>query len=172
MTEFVRDVMAAADKLQWQRFAIAGHSMSAAIASVCASVFPERVTHLVLVDGFGPWSMEASQVAEQLRRAITTAPVLAAKQARPYASRDEAVARLLQNNPTLAPHSAQALVARGTDINDDGSAVFLHDIRLNCPSMSRYTEEQVNEFLKAYVLDRRHSHTAAWNSRRLRARIE
>jgi len=50
--------------------------------------------------------------------------------------------------------------------------VFLHDIRLNCPSMSRYTEEQVNEFLKAYVLDRRHSHTAAWNSRRLRARIE
>jgi pimeloyl-ACP methyl ester carboxylesterase len=125
--------------------------MSAAIASVCAAAFPDRVTQLVLVDGFGPWSQDSSEIAKQLRSAITTANVLASKTPRPYESFDVAVDRLLQNNKTLARESARLLVARGTTVLPDGTCQFRHDIRLNAPSVFRYSEEQVLELLKKYV---------------------
>jgi pimeloyl-ACP methyl ester carboxylesterase len=43
----VADVIAVADALGWDSFALLGHSRGAAIAMLTASAFPERITHLV-----------------------------------------------------------------------------------------------------------------------------
>ncbi len=48
----IRDVLAVADALGWQRFNIIGHSMGAEIGSQLAGLFPERVEKLVCIDGF------------------------------------------------------------------------------------------------------------------------
>ncbi len=49
------DVVALADHLKWQRFALVGHSMGGAVAQLIALDHPERVTGLVLASTFhGP----------------------------------------------------------------------------------------------------------------------
>jgi pimeloyl-ACP methyl ester carboxylesterase len=49
MVEFVR---AFAAKLGLKRFAIAGNSMGAGVAARFAEIYPDRVTHLIIVDGY------------------------------------------------------------------------------------------------------------------------
>jgi pimeloyl-ACP methyl ester carboxylesterase len=57
----------------------------------------------------------------------------------------DAMARLQQNNPTLAPHSVEALVRRGTE-EVEGGVRFLHDVMLRVPTAHRFTEEQIATF--------------------------
>ena len=49
MTEFVR---AFADKLGIRQFALAGNSMGGGVAARFAEMYPDRVTHLIVVDGY------------------------------------------------------------------------------------------------------------------------
>jgi pimeloyl-ACP methyl ester carboxylesterase len=56
MSQFAEDVIAFADKLGIERAVIVGHSMGSFIAHQIASVYPERVSHLVLV-GSAPTSV-------------------------------------------------------------------------------------------------------------------
>ncbi|MEX2327019.1 MAG: alpha/beta fold hydrolase, partial [Pseudomonadales bacterium] len=48
----IRDVLAVADELGWDRFNIIGHSMGAEIGSQIAGLFPERVNKLICIDGY------------------------------------------------------------------------------------------------------------------------
>jgi len=48
----IRDVLAVADALAWQRFNILGHSMGAEIGSQLAGLFPNRVNRLLCIDGY------------------------------------------------------------------------------------------------------------------------
>lgn len=48
-------VKAVADKLGLAKFAIAGNSMGGAVAARFAEQYPERVTHLILIDAAGAW---------------------------------------------------------------------------------------------------------------------
>ena len=54
LVDHVRDVLAVADQLGWQRFTLVGHSMGAGIACLFAAAFPERISRLVLIEGLGP----------------------------------------------------------------------------------------------------------------------
>lgn len=44
-----------ADSLGWETFALLGHSLGAALATTMAGLFWKRVTHLIVVEGLGPW---------------------------------------------------------------------------------------------------------------------
>jgi pimeloyl-ACP methyl ester carboxylesterase len=56
MTQFVK---AFADKLGLTQFAIAGNSMGGGVAARFAEIYPDRVTHLILVDAHA-WGMSAT----------------------------------------------------------------------------------------------------------------
>lgn len=56
MTEFVK---AFADKLGLTQFAIAGNSMGGGVAARFAELYPDRVTHLILIDAHA-WGMSAT----------------------------------------------------------------------------------------------------------------
>jgi 3-oxoadipate enol-lactonase len=49
LDEATVDVLATADALGWERFAVVGHSMSSLIALTIGQHFPERVDRLVIV---------------------------------------------------------------------------------------------------------------------------
>lgn len=63
--DYIDDVMAVADALGWERFALLGHSLGAGIACVVAGSFPERITHLMLLEGIGPMSRRLIPLAIQ-----------------------------------------------------------------------------------------------------------
>jgi len=58
------------DELGWERFCLLGHSRGAIISALFASAFPERVTHLVLLDALFPAPVEAREFPTQLRRHV------------------------------------------------------------------------------------------------------
>ncbi len=71
--DYVADVCAVVDKLEWDSFALIGHSMGAAISSLVAGTIPDRVSHLVLLDGidvpvFGQPAMLPRNLQDSIRR--------------------------------------------------------------------------------------------------------
>ncbi|WP_372016972.1 alpha/beta fold hydrolase [Pseudoxanthomonas sp. 10H] len=147
LTTHVHAVLDAADALGWERFALLGHSMGAAIGALVAVATPERVERLALVETLGPLAVAVDGTASRLQQAVAAArrsagatlrvfPDLAlAVRARMHASRlDEPVARLL--------------VERGTR-PADGGFVWSSDPRLTRPAATRLTEPQVRALLAA-----------------------
>ncbi|MGE0341946.1 MAG: alpha/beta fold hydrolase [Porticoccaceae bacterium] len=63
-------VHAVAEQLGWERFALLGHSRGAMICTLTAGTFPERVSHLGLLDSFVPATVATADEPEQLRGAI------------------------------------------------------------------------------------------------------
>jgi pimeloyl-ACP methyl ester carboxylesterase len=145
--DWVPDVLAVADALGWQRFALLGHSMGAGIASLVPAVAPERVSRVVLLEGLGPLSGAAAEVPERLRTALAERRRLAQKTLRPYPSRDEAVRVLQKGVGRISLAAARRLVERGT-VEVPGGVVWRADPRLRGTSALRFTEEQALAFLR------------------------
>ena len=52
----VPDVIGILDALGWEQAILLGHSMGAAVATLVASAYPDRIQALWLVEGLGPWT--------------------------------------------------------------------------------------------------------------------
>jgi len=68
--DYVPDVVAAADALGWERFALLGHSLGGGIASFAAAILPERVTRVAMIEGLGPPTSNPADGPAHLRKAI------------------------------------------------------------------------------------------------------
>ena len=144
----IRDVIAVADSLGWERFILMGHSMGAGIASLLAGAFPERVVGLILLEGLGPPTTPGSDAPTTLRKAIRAMQDLSAKRKPRYARVDEAVAARTLGFGGLSEDAARLLCERGLE-SVAGGWTWRADPRLRLPSSLRLTEEQVLGFLAA-----------------------
>jgi YrbI family 3-deoxy-D-manno-octulosonate 8-phosphate phosphatase len=145
--DWVVDVIAAADALGWEQFGLLAHSMGASIASLVAGTFPERVTHLALVEGLGPLSVSAEEAPLRLAKSIARRAARTRRAPRAHEDREAAAARLCAANPSLSAEGARILVARGTK-DVEGGVTWRADPRLRALSPMRITEEHVHAFLK------------------------
>jgi pimeloyl-ACP methyl ester carboxylesterase len=145
--DWVIDVTAMADVLGWERFSILGHSMGAGIASLFAGTFPNRVSHLVLLDGLGPLTADPEKAPARLAAGVLR--LLATDHPSPtrLPNRHVAVEKICQAIPGLLPGSAEILLARGLQEVGEGLA-WRSDPRLRVPSLLRMTQRHVNSFLK------------------------
>ncbi|AJD48034.1 alpha/beta fold family hydrolase [Isoalcanivorax pacificus W11-5] len=144
----VRDVLATADALGWQRFVLLGHSMGAGVASLFAGTFPDRVVSLVLLDGLGPPSTPGDEAPATLRKAVRAMQDLGAKRKPRYPRVDEAVAARTLGFGGLSESASRLLCERGLE-SGFGGWTWRSDARLRLPSSLRLTEEQVCGFLHA-----------------------
>lgn len=143
--DFVADVVAAADAIGWEQFSLMGHSMGAAISSLIAASFPQRVEHLVLIEGLGPWGEDpencADHLAEATRQLLDGNPT---KQ-RHYPSLQPIIRARLQAGD-LSESSARRLMERNTGTDREG-IFWRTDPRLRYRSPIYITEEQAQGFL-------------------------
>jgi pimeloyl-ACP methyl ester carboxylesterase len=146
--DHVRDVLAVADQLGWDRFILMGHSMGAGVATLFAGCYPERVSRLVLIEGLGPPTSPASEVAVTLRRAIDEMQQLGSKQKPVYGHPEEAVEARTRGFGGLSHDCARLLCERGL-MPVDGGHTWRADPRLRLTSSLRLTEEQVEGFARA-----------------------
>lgn len=145
--DFLPDIAAAADALEWKRFNLLGHSMGAGIASLMPAVFPDRVERVVLLEGVGPLSAPAEETVERFRIALEAERRMASARNRVFPDLDSAVEARLRDSD-LDSESARLLVERGTVVEGEGLR-FTFDPRLRTPSRLRLTEEQVMGFLSS-----------------------
>lgn len=124
-----------------------GHSMGAAIMSLYAGVFPEKVPQLILVEGIGPLSAPETEAPQKMRAYIQSWLQPARLRNAVYANWDEAV-RARQKNGPLTLASAQTLAERGVEAKGQG-VIWKHDPRLKLPSRYQFSEAQTLAYLRA-----------------------
>jgi pimeloyl-ACP methyl ester carboxylesterase len=145
----ILDLLAAADALGWPRFAVLGHSMGGAIASLLAAAAPERIERLFLIEALGPLAASEETTASRLRDAVTQRRALDGKRKRVFADPQVAVQARMQTNITaLDEGSSRLLVERGIRAVEGGYE-WSSDTRLTLPTAVRMTETQIRDCLRA-----------------------
>lgn len=126
MDSFIYDL---AQLIHQQRLAplnIVAHSLGGNIALRYTGLFPENVRRLVAIEGLGfSPVMIAERMKmpkhEQMREWIAEQRALSSRQPRRYDSIEDALQRMMQENPHLTPDRARHLTVHGMSQNEDGS---------------------------------------------------
>lgn len=147
LTTHLHAVLDAADALGWERFALLGHSMGAAIAALVAAAVPGRVERLALLETLGPLAEAEEHTATRLQQAVAAARGRPGKSLRVFPDLDVAVRARIQASP-IGESGARLLVERGTR-EVEGGHVWRSDPRLTLPAATRLTEAQVRVLLAA-----------------------
>ncbi|UNK42333.1 alpha/beta hydrolase [Luteimonas sp. S4-F44] len=138
----VHQVLDIADALQWDRFALLGHSMGAGIASLVAAACPARIERLVAIEALGALPETEDNTVVRLREAVTSARGLGERPLRVFPNLDAPVRTRMRVN-ALSEGSARGLVERGVQ-KVDGGYVWCSDPRLTVPTAVRMTPGQVD----------------------------
>jgi pimeloyl-ACP methyl ester carboxylesterase len=147
LIEEVEDCLRVADQLGWDKFHLLGHSRGAAIASLFAGTFPERISHLSLIEGISPLPTTTAAVPTDLAKAILEKQKLSGTRGRLFATREEALQARMQGFIKVNAEAAEIL-ARRSLIEDDGNYLWHADARLKGTSEYRFTPELIFPFLQ------------------------
>jgi len=106
---------------------LVGHSMGGNIVLTYAGLRPERVRHVVSLDGLGMPRTRPDQAPKRYTRWLDD--LLEPPRFRPYASFDEVAARLRKDNPRLDAARARFLAQHWARQTDSGEIVLMSDPR-------------------------------------------
>lgn len=146
--DHVDDVLGVVNALGWERFAVLGHSMGAGMGTLLAGAMPERVSHLVLIDGMGPYPGEPEEAPEILRAALEEWSVYEPREERVFESLEAAVIARRRGFTPLSHEAAATLCTRSLR-EVEGGYSWTTDRRVRQHSPSRMSEQQIRAFLAA-----------------------
>ena len=140
------EILGVLDALGWERFVLLGHSRGAIISTLLAAAYPERVTHLVLLDAVAPDGVPDRDFPGQLRRGLDDKRELLGRAGRRYADLDAAAAS--RERRGLTPEAARLIVERNLRSGGDGVNLTT-DARLQGASLVKLTAAQIKAVLGA-----------------------
>ena len=142
--DYVRSVLAAADRLGLERFDLIGHSLGAGIAALLAAAAPTRIRRLLLIEGLGPLGDDGTRTLQRFREGIDMAAN--GKGLRVFRDVEQAVAaRVIAGG--LRADLARPIVERGLAEVADGWR-WRSDPRLTRTSPLRLAEAQIHALLQ------------------------
>lgn len=150
--DHVDDVLAVVNQLEWDRFALVGHSMGAGVGSLFAGAMPERVSRFVMIDGLGPYAGSAEEAPVILREALLEWQAFESRPERVFPDRETAVLARQRGFTPLSRAAAEILCSRSLK-EVEGGFVWTMDRRIRHHSSLRLTEPQVRAFLAAIEAD-------------------
>ncbi|GMM69438.1 alpha/beta hydrolase [Alteromonas sp. MTD1] len=147
--DYIQDLYALLQSEQFSDVILVGHSLGGILASMFASLFPERVRAVVSIDACGPLVEDESTTQQQMRDAIINRFEKGQSQPRPV-DLDRAVeARCkISDIPAVA---ARSILSRNLKEEADGQQFWSSDFRLRTKSILRLTEKQAENLLRAIV---------------------
>jgi len=145
--DYVDDVIGIANALEWKQFALLGHSMGAGVSSVVAGSFPERITHLLLLEGIGPMTREADKAVAAVALSVSQMQQFNGKKLPIYPDLESAVSARIRVGD-MHPASVEILVRRSL-VEVAGGLMWRSDPRLKMGSALYLVEEQVLAFLRS-----------------------
>lgn len=143
----VEDIEHILDELGWSHCHLIGHSMGAAMATLYAGTFPERLHSLTLIEAIGPISGDEKGAPERLAQAINSMKKYSPKQVSRSSTQDFIDARMA-GSLKLSAESAKKIVERGLIKTEQGYA-WANDKRLRYTSMIRLPEALIKGFIEA-----------------------
>lgn len=127
-----QDLAELIDQLGIAPLSIVAHSLGGIVTMRYAALYPEKVRKIVAIEGLGaPVSMMAQMDTipphERQRRWIDELRAIGERKPRRYATLDDAVARMAEENKHLSPEQAHHLTVHGVRRNEDGSYSWKFD---------------------------------------------
>lgn len=127
---------------------IVAHSMGGNIALRYAGLYPDHVRKIVAIEGLGPSpkmleARLAVDFAERTRAWIDKKRAAAARTPRRYASVEDCLRRMREENTHLSEEQARHLTIHGVNQNEDGTYGWKFDPYLNIWGDSDMTQTQV-----------------------------
>ena len=110
-----------------QPVALVGHSLGGIVASIYAGTRPERVARFANLEGFAPWVMPPEETPGRLGKWLDEV-AHGAPSFRPYAQREEFIARMRRDNQRLSAERAAYLAEHALRADGD-RFVFAADPR-------------------------------------------
>jgi len=145
--EDVSEIFAIADQFGWNNFALLGHSRGAIIATLAAGTFPERITHLGLIEGLQPEPTRGKDTPQQLALSINGIKTQAVKKMSIYPDLETAIRARQRGMFPLGFAAAKAITERGVKKVANGYH-WSTDQRLLTPSAIKLMPEQVAAFIE------------------------
>lgn len=142
------EIVEIAEQMNWEKFSLIGHSRGAMICNIIAGAFPDKVSHVALIDGYMPAPVLAEHAPEQLALSYKQHKQFLQNKPTSFASYDEAVAGRKSGFLAINEEAARALAARGVAQNEDGF-YWHNDQRLKGASEMKFTDEHIKGFLQA-----------------------
>lgn len=142
----IMEVIAVANDLGWKQFALLGHSRGAMISTLIAGTFPDRVSHLAVIEAFAPMVVEAKEAPQQLANAVQNLLDIQGKERSLFPTFNDAVKAREKGFLKLCNADALALAKRGV-LEKNGKFFWNNDIKLNAPSEVKFTREQAQAFI-------------------------
>lgn len=143
----VPDIFAIADSLGFDRFGLLGHSRGAFISHLCAGTYPERISNVVLIDGFAPPDYaNPCDAPQQLAKAIGTDKRFSEHKRHVHSSIEEAVKNRSTGNNVLSEGAAFTLAERGMKAVP-GGVIWSSDPRLQAASDFKLTRAHTAAFV-------------------------
>lgn len=128
--DYALDVVQLIEELDTEVHLI-GHSMGGAVAMLVASVVPEKVTKLVLLDNVGPFTVNAEDRVSRLQSAISSMNKIQNKKKRAYDNQEDMIAARMRGFTPLSERASQRLVHRGsTKASSSNTYQWKHDPKL------------------------------------------
>jgi pimeloyl-ACP methyl ester carboxylesterase len=144
--DFVHDLHELVVSQGYESFILLGHSMGGIVASMYASCFPERVTHFITIESFGPLTKSAQSSSTQMRESIESRLNLQGREAK-HPQNFDTVVKARAKAGDLSVEAAELLVNRNL-FEQDGELRFRTDRRLRTLSSLRVTDEQAEHFMR------------------------
>lgn len=111
LLDHVKDLCAVLRHLEERPALVVAHSMGGNVALLLAGSWPGLIPRLLLLDSFGPPSEEPQEQPARLERLLRSLD--SARPFSTFASRQEAVERILSANPGLSRQGAQRMAEHG-----------------------------------------------------------
>lgn len=140
----IGEIFAVADELGWTRFGLIGHSRGAVVSTLAAGTFPERISHLALLDGMAPPPIKPEEAPEQLAQSILDCrrrKILGV-----YEDKEPMIQARMHGLWSLSRGAATALVERGAKAVEGGYQ-WCNDPLLKAASSLKLTKEQISAFI-------------------------
>ncbi len=115
---------------------IVSHSMGGNVALRYTGLFPDKVKKLVAIEGLGPSPKMIAEAAskpyaDRIREWMDSKRKAAGRLPRRYATLEDALARMKEENGYLTDSQARHLTIHGVNRNEDGSYSWKFDPHLN-----------------------------------------
>ncbi len=138
---YVYDIAQLVHQKKMAPVTIIAHSLGGSIALLYTGLFPETVKKVVAIEGLGPspqmqarW--EETPIEQRVRNSLMARRDAAGRMPRKYATLEEAVARMREENTHLSAEQARHLTVHGAAQNEDGTYSWKFDnaVRLGGPA--------------------------------------
>ncbi len=147
--DWVREVFAVADALEWEKFHLLGHSMGAAVSTLAATIDKARIESLCCLDGFMPVTSSAKELVTRLRDFVRDS--LRERRVISFSSEDAALQIRARAGDFENLDGLRTMVARNI-MPKDGRWVLKSDQRLMTHNPLRLSDEQLFELAEALTI--------------------